>query len=308
MLAAGVSATPSSTAVVSRDHVNIRAAASMTGEVIAQLQQGETVTVLETVTPAHPEADAPAAWAKIRLPSDTPVWVYAPSIDAATKTVRVRKLNVRAGPGPNFSILGAIAKGARVTDIRILDDWMEITAPTNTFAFVAAQFLDRGGTATPPAAAETAPIASTPPARPVPPSPPEPKATAPGVTNVMPPSAQPTTAAPAQLPPPIPPATAPAEPRPEPSAPSTAAAVPGGKRIVRREGIVRDTVSIQAPTDYKLVGTDTGEVLDYLLPATPDIKLRSYRGQRIIVSGEEQFDPRWKMTPMIVVQSIELAP
>jgi SH3-like domain-containing protein len=308
MLAAGVSAAPPSTAVVSRDQVNLRAEASMTGEIIAQLQKGETVTVLETVTPAHPEADAPAAWAKIRLPSDTPVWVYAPSIDAATKTVRVRTLHVRAGPGPNFSIIGAIAKGTPVTDIRILDDWMEITAPSNTFAFVAAQFLDRGGTAAPPAAAQTAPIVSTPATRPVPPPPPEPKATAPVVTNVAPPSVRPATAPAAQLPPPLPPAVTPAEPKPEPPAPATATVVPGRKRIVRREGIVRDTLSIQAPTDYKLVGTDTGEVLDYLLPATPDIKLRPYRGQRIIVSGEEQFDPRWKITPMIVVQSIELAP
>jgi hypothetical protein len=109
----------------------------------------------------------------------------------------------------------------------------------------------------------------------------------------------------AQPGPPTPAPAAAAEPKPETATP---APDPARKRIVSREGIVRYTVSIQAPTDYELVGADTGKVLNYLLPASPAIKLRPYHGQRIIVTGEEQFDPRWKVTPMIVVQTIELAP
>ena len=302
------------TAVVNRDHVNIRAQATMTAEIIAQLQKGETVTVLATTRNPGASGDEPAAWSRIALPADTPVWLYAPSIDPATKTVRVPKLNVRAGPGSNFSVIGSLTKGTPVADIRVLDQWMEATAPSNTFAYVAASFLDLTNAAPAEAPAAAQPVASkeTAPPQPVPATPPP--APARSATNerpvvvpaVAPPAtnepAPPSTAKPA---PPAPAPTAAAEPKPEAATPVPD---PTRKRIVSREGIVSYTVSIQAPTDYELVDADTGKVQNYLLPATPAIKLRPYHGQRIIVTGEEQFDPRWKVTPMIVVQTIDLAP
>ncbi|MGD0538177.1 MAG: SH3 domain-containing protein [Verrucomicrobiota bacterium] len=303
-----------STAVVNRDHVNIRAQATMTAEIIAQLQKGETVTVLDTAKNPGASGDEPAAWSKIVLPADTPVWVYAPSIDPATKAVRVPKLNVRAGPGSNFSAIGSLTKGTVVSDIRVLDQWMEVTAPSSSFAYVAAQFLDPTNAAPAQAHAATKPVPSTETAPPPPvattPPPllPRPVTTErPTVVPAVPPPATNEPAPPvnAKPEPPTPAPTAAAEPKPEVAPPATD---PTRKRIVSREGIVRDTLSIQAPTDYELVGADTGKVLNYLLPASPAIKLRPYHGQRIIVTGEEQFDPRWKVTPMIVVQTIELAP
>lgn len=303
-----------STAVVNRNHVNIRAQATMTAEIIAQLQKGEAVTVLETAKNPGASGDEPAAWSKIALPADTPVWVYAPSIDPATKTVRVRKLNVRAGPGSNFSAIGSLTKGTVVSDIRVLDQWMEVTAPSSSFAYVAAQFLDPTHAAPAQAPATTTPAPSTETAPPPPvaltPPPPPPRPVTverPSVAPAVPPPVtnEPAPPVAAQPGPPTPAPAAAAEPKPETATP---APDPARKRIVSREGIVRYTVSIQAPTDYELVGADTGKVQNYLLPATTAIKLRPYHGQRIIVTGEEQFDPRWKVTPMIVVQTIELAP
>jgi hypothetical protein len=286
---AGVGAPP--TAVVNRDHVNIRAQATMTAEIIAQLQKGETVTVLDTARNPGASGDEPAAWSKIVLPADTPVWVYAPSIDPATKAVRVPKLNVRAGPGSNFSAVGSLTRGTVVSDIRVLDQWMEVTAPGSAFAYVAAQFLDPTNAVPVEAPAAAKPMAPTKTA----PSPP--------VATAPPPPRPVTAERPVTVPVVAPPLTN----EPTPEAPPPAPDTPR-KRIVSREGIVRYTVSIQAPTDYELVGADTGRMLNYLLPATPAIKLRPYHGQRIIVTGEEQFDSRWKVTPMIVVQTIELAP
>jgi hypothetical protein len=74
-----------------------------------------------------------------------------------------------------------------------------------------------------------------------------------------------------------------------------------------REGIVAETFSVQAPTAYQLRATDTGRRLNFLL-ASRGSMLKRYRGQRVVVTGEEQLDPRWPHQPMIEVQRIRLAP
>jgi hypothetical protein len=76
---------------------------------------------------------------------------------------------------------------------------------------------------------------------------------------------------------------------------------------VQREGIVRGTLSIQAPTAFELRATDTGRRLNYLLPASRDIDLRPFRGERVRVAGEEYIEERWA-TPLIRVDEIILAP
>ncbi|MBK9138624.1 MAG: hypothetical protein IPM17_07670 [Verrucomicrobia bacterium] len=301
----GVSVYSEDVARVTGDRVNVRGGPSVDTEVITHLRRGEQVTVVEWGQPAGTPGGATSQWAKIHLPADTPVWVYAPFVDARRQVVRSDRLNVRAGPGLNFSTLGSLSKEAPIRRIRTLDDWMEIEAPTNTFAFVSAQYLQRlpPGSAAPstpavvsrPAMAPAAATAAASPeavtaasaapalaaAGPVssPPAPAEPEAVPAPASDTM---------APADLPPAIPP-----EPR---------------RRIVRREGLVRPTISIQAPTPYELRSIYGAIRLNFLLPASPDIKIAKFRGQRVIVAGEEQIEPRWPNLPMIEVQSIRLAP
>jgi hypothetical protein len=80
------------------------------------------------------------------------------------------------------------------------------------------------------------------------------------------------------------------------------------KRIVRREGLVRSTVSIQAPTYYELLNPQNRKTINYLHTPTSDVHLKDYRGRRIVVTGEEAIDPRWPRTPVIEVESLELIP
>ena len=61
------------TAVVKKDRVNVRAQATQSSEVITQLKKGEIVAVLEEVTPKKHKRGEPAKWARIQLPSNTPV-------------------------------------------------------------------------------------------------------------------------------------------------------------------------------------------------------------------------------------------
>src|SRR5437016_95335 len=134
-------------AVVKKDRVNVRAQASQRSEIITQLKKGETVAVLEEITPKKRKRGEPASWAKIQLPSNTPVWVYAPYIETTNHTVNIKRLNLRAGPGENFSVIGRLDRGTEVKEIRTEGNWMEIEAPANAYAFVAADMLEKSGIA-----------------------------------------------------------------------------------------------------------------------------------------------------------------
>ena len=87
---------------------------------------------------------------------------------------------------------------------------------------------------------------------------------------------------------------------------ATAAEEPPPKRIVDREGVVRGTFSVQAPTHFELVSPDNGRTIDYLYTSSPNLDLRRYKGLRIIVSGEESLEERWGNTPVITIQKIQV--
>ena len=78
------------------------------------------------------------------------------------------------------------------------------------------------------------------------------------------------------------------------------------KRIVEREGIVRGTASIQAPTHFELVSPENGRPINYLYTTSPNLDLRRYKGLHIIVTGEEGLDERWANTPVITIQKIQV--
>ena len=96
----------------------VRGQAGLKGEVVAHLNKGDTVTVLSQINLDKHKADEPAQWAKIALPASTHVWVFAKFIDEANNTVSPKKLNLRAGPGENYSVLGVIERGTAVNIIR----------------------------------------------------------------------------------------------------------------------------------------------------------------------------------------------
>jgi hypothetical protein len=90
--------------------------------------------------------------------------------------------------------------------------------------------------------------------------------------------------------------------------PPPVASEPKRKRMVRREGIVKSTLSIQAPTPFELANAENGRIMNFLHPLSPEQKLKAYKGRRVIVTGEELIDPRWPKTPVIDLETIDLAP
>jgi hypothetical protein len=80
------------------------------------------------------------------------------------------------------------------------------------------------------------------------------------------------------------------------------------KRVVRREGLVRNALSIQAPSPFELVNPETHKLMDYLHGEKSGITVKHFKGQRVIVTGEEGIDPRWPNTPVLEIETIDSAP
>jgi uncharacterized protein YgiM (DUF1202 family) len=243
-------------ATVDVKNINVRGQAGLRGEVVAHLNQGDTVTVLDQMNLDRHKTGEPAQWAKIALPTSTHVWVYAAFVDATNKTVLPKKLNLRAGPGENYSVLGVIERGTSVTEIITKGRWMQIDPPSNAYAFVAAMYLKQEAVAANPTPVETTPVLQPQPVAPPPP----------------PPVIEPT------------PAT----------------------REVTHEGVVGPVASIVAPTPYKLYDPETYQTIDYLYTTATNLDFSRYNNMRIIVTGEEALDERWKDTPVLTVESIQV--
>src|SRR5579859_3763246 len=286
-----ITVVPNEPAAPKQDHVNVRGRANINSEVVTHLNRSDTVTVLDVIT-VKPKADEPAKWAKITLPAGTHAWVNTSFLDSTTKAVVPTKLNIRSGPGENYSVIGLLHKGDVVKDLSTKGEWTEIEAPTNAYAFVAAHLLaKKEATAAPVVEPTPTPTPVPPPvtsvaSNPIPTLPPT---TETPVAVVPPPANPPPTLLPqptvtTPLPQPIVTTPAPVAP------PVEEPAVP---RVVEREGIVRGTVSIQAPTHYELESLDSHKVIDYLYTTSTNLLLRRYRGMTVLVSGEEGLDERW---------------
>jgi len=279
-------------AVVVASNVNVRGQAKLKSEVVARITKGQPVTVIEEIVRNNSGPSEPSAWAKIALPANAHVWVNSSFIDASNQTVLPKRLNLRSGPGENYSVIGRLQRGEAVKPVTTKETWTEIEAPTNAYAFVAAQYLKQEAAA--PAV--------------LPPVPTEPPPT-PTTVAVAPPVAPPPTEAPA-VPPaaPVPAVTneAPVVTNAPAATEAPEAEEPPPPRIVEREGVVRGMTSIQAPSKFVLVSPENGKDIDYLFTTSKQLDLRRYKGLRIIVTGEEVLDERWGNTPVITIQKIQV--
>jgi uncharacterized protein YgiM (DUF1202 family) len=269
-----VTLTPGPAEVNAADLV-VRGQAGLKGEMLTHLHKDDTVTVLEQINLSHHAAGEPSQWARISYPTNTGVWVFAKYVDA-NGIVSTKKLNLRAGPSENYSVVGVLEKGTPVNPIKTKGDWTKIEVPTNAYAFVAARYLTAEAAPTPPAASPT----EAPEAPPTPTTVPE----QPPVVVTPPPAPEP--------PQPVQP--------PQPETPPV--------RIVEHEGIIGSVGSVIAPTDYKLYDLHTKQDIDFLYPTTPDIaaQLKNLQDADVIVTGEEGIDSRWPNTPVMAIQNVQV--
>lgn len=150
-------------AEVNQEHVNVRARADVESEVVTRLKRHDIVKVIEEVTLKKSGPGEPSRWAKIEWPADAPVWVFAGFLDRGASEVKVKKLNLRSGPGENYAVVGSLEKGAAIKKLETKGEWWKIEAPAGCAAFVAANLLIPK-----PAAPEPAPVVAAKPVAPAP--------------------------------------------------------------------------------------------------------------------------------------------
>ncbi|HEX4350354.1 MAG TPA: SH3 domain-containing protein [Verrucomicrobiae bacterium] len=313
-------------ATVVAEHVNLRGQAGLKGEVVGHAQKGDTLSVISEITLDKPKAGEPAHWAKIALPTSTKVWVDAKYVDTTNNVVLAKKLNLRGGPGENYSVLGVIEKGAAISVVTTKGDWTQIEPPASAFAFVASSYLRQGGsmidTNVPVqpvvASTENVPAPQPPPAIAPPATIPQTPATVADAQPIAPPATTPPPTP--ETVPPVPPATS-TESVPPPTLPTTVTPAtimpqptlatdddtnlpPPPPRIVTHEGSVRHSVSLVAPTVYELYDPANNKAINYLYTTTTNLNLGRYDGLHITVTGEEGLDVRWKDTPVLTIQKI----
>lgn len=342
LLGSGLPLRADSTGTVTAGRVNVRSRPSLAGEVVAQLGRGQEVRVLGPADTRGATDLADQDWLRIALPEGVPAWVSESFLDPATRRVVPSRLNVRAGPGEDYGVLGTIPRGTEVRPIDGGDGWVRIEPPPGLAAYVSADFVVIAPDVPPPAvpapASETPPVSSPADAHSVPSDPSRAVAPSAGTTTTVPADATPRAAAAVGEPRPVEAGSSAVPERPAPAVaeaggvapahvPPTAdapapvsptVAAPAGAtgldefsdipRFVQREGRLVGTASIQAPTPFELRAIDTGRRLNYVWPGGVGMDFRVFRGARVQVTGEEYLDPRWPVTPILRVERIILAP
>ncbi len=148
--------------VAVKGNANVRAKASLASEILFSSKKGQALKVIREVEDPKAAADEPSRWSEVVVPAGTHLWVYGALIDSTNKVVRANSVNLRAGPGRNYSDVGNISRGTPIKIIHANEGWIEIEAPEGAaHGFVASTLLGNEvvapATAPPPAPA----VAST---------------------------------------------------------------------------------------------------------------------------------------------------
>jgi hypothetical protein len=176
-------------ATVKIDSLIVRSKPDFSGDILTHLVKGEPVTVLEQITLAKPKLNEPANWARIVLPANAAVWVFAKYINTNSMTVTGTRVRVESRPDDLHDKVAFLEKGAPVQEVRRLPDWIQIVPPTNACGFVASEYLTMETPAAPPPASVAA---AEPPAA-------APAAAAPAATASATPAKEDATVAPAPV-------------------------------------------------------------------------------------------------------------
>ncbi|MCA9408008.1 MAG: SH3 domain-containing protein, partial [Candidatus Omnitrophica bacterium] len=119
---------------ISSNSVNIRAGLNKNFEQLCQLSQGEEVLVVEKSY----------GWYKIKLPLVAKSYISNEfvltnnNIDGEVVSERV---NVRAGPGINHTVLGQINSGYRIQILEVIGDWYRIKPIDESFGWVSEELV-----------------------------------------------------------------------------------------------------------------------------------------------------------------------
>lgn len=243
---------------VTGHRVNLRAKADDNAEVVGQVDQGDRLLARST-------ADE---WVEIVPPESVDFWVHRDFV--ADGVVIVPRLNVRAGPGINYTVVGTVDRGATINARGDFGDWLKIAPVPNGSLWISSEFVEPVKPEKPKAVRPEPPPAP----KPVPPPPPAPAPPKP----VEPP---------APVVRPVPPAPPPPEVRPPPP---DLDLIPlrGQGDAVEVEGVLRPAGFVLGrPSRYRLVRFK-GHITETICYVRGNERqLETLVGQRLLIRGRE---------------------
>ncbi|MCP4649950.1 MAG: SH3 domain-containing protein [PVC group bacterium] len=121
------------TGIITADAVNIRSGPSLNFEIITKLDKDALVLIQETQ----------GEWHKIKLPPTSAAYMHRKFLRLAGKQAIVKgnRVNVRAGKGTQFNVLGQLNDRDLVALIAREKEWYKIFPSNNCFAWIHKNFV-----------------------------------------------------------------------------------------------------------------------------------------------------------------------
>jgi len=116
--------------VVKGSRVNLRAGAALTSEVVHQVNQGQPL-IARTFK---------GEWVEVVPPEGSAVWVHGDFVKEGR--VSANELNVRAGPGGNYSVVGRIPQGTTIEPIGEHGDWLKTRPLPGCTFWISKEFVE----------------------------------------------------------------------------------------------------------------------------------------------------------------------
>lgn len=121
-------------AEVTGDQVNVRSGQSANFERLCQLNKGDEVVVVEKGF----------SWYKIQLPPTAKAFInkeYVQYLGQNAGGVIGDRVNIRAGAGIHFTVLGQLTNGEQIYIAEELDEWFRIEPVAQSYGWVADKFI-----------------------------------------------------------------------------------------------------------------------------------------------------------------------
>jgi len=119
---------------ITSDKVNVRAGQNINFERLCSLSKGEEVVIV----------DKSYDWYKIKLPESARCYIaerYVRLLSENIGVVSADRVNIRAGQGEGFSVIGQVNQGAKVKIRGEKEGWYEIQPPSGSYGWVNHRFV-----------------------------------------------------------------------------------------------------------------------------------------------------------------------
>ena len=118
---------------VTADHVNLRAKALLTAEVVAQAAYDERLTAYEIGE----------EWVEVAAPEQASLWVTKSFVQQPANTIGANRVNVRAGPGINYNVVCTLELGATVEPRgEEVAEWLKIAPPAAARLWISRDYVE----------------------------------------------------------------------------------------------------------------------------------------------------------------------